>query len=208
MLVSDGVEYKVNRGLDFILSGTNNFRYYSQIINKWGCIVPVLTSCRMLLTEDGYAERAAANSSSRQQAGRQHHERSNASPLTLPTLLSRCLPSQGHGRLRSHMDNAAARHAGAPSRLSTTAAVAAEKKSCSLLQKENATADHAKGIYMPAATHSQLQRSAPDRRCHKHASPLLSALSLCPAGACSVELTFFWNALEQHTSQVRSCRSG
>jgi len=56
LLAGEGFEYRLNRGVDCMLSGQTTTRYYSQIVNKWGCVVPVLTSLRMLIAEDGDLE--------------------------------------------------------------------------------------------------------------------------------------------------------
>lgn len=56
LLVAGSLCSGFSRGLDAIVSGQNQTRFYTRIINKWGCVIPVMAHFRMMLAEDGDVE--------------------------------------------------------------------------------------------------------------------------------------------------------
>jgi hypothetical protein len=51
--VLEGMKSGLTRGIEAMLSGTYSHRHFMHIVTKWGSVVPVLATCRMMMGEDG-----------------------------------------------------------------------------------------------------------------------------------------------------------
>ena len=56
MCVAGGLEEAFCRGIDAMMSGSNQTRSYTRIINKWGCVIPCLHTFQVVLADDGDVE--------------------------------------------------------------------------------------------------------------------------------------------------------